>query len=221
MIKYYVYIYRESLFFQAFTGFTYNGDHSYDFKHGLSESLLIVCGISSYTNIADFFECFNNITLNEGSMVSQTKIFNYQDYTFENTTLSTWKTVNSFYFGRCITSNNIDRLKDRQFFKIYLNTSLDYKIWIHDPDIFFLSLNPKSSPKLELDYSPVTTTTDRTKNYYGSNITSVLQYLEQSKYSAKNRKQFPCKNYGKGTSFSNCLVEFINKNSSCKVTNNK
>ena len=154
-------------------------------------------------------------------MVSQTKIFNYQDYTFENTTLSTWKTVNSFYFGRCITSNKIDRLKDGQFFKIYLNTSLAYKIWIHDPDIFFLSLNPKSSPKLELDYSPVTTTIDRTKNYNGSSITSVLQYLEQSKYSAKNREQFPCKHYGKGTSFSNCLVEFINKNSSCKVKNDK
>ena len=154
-------------------------------------------------------------------MVSQTKIFTYQDYTFKNTTLSTWKTVNSFYFGRCITSNNIDRLKDGQFFKIYLNTSLDYKIWIHDPDIFFLSLNPKSSPKLELYYSPVITTTDRTKNYYGSNISSVLQYLEQSKYSAKNRKRFPCKQDGKGTSFSNCLVEFINKNSSCKVKNYK
>ena len=154
-------------------------------------------------------------------MVSQTKIFNYQDYTFKNTTLSTWKTVNSFFFGRCVTSNNIDSLDDGKFLKIYLNTSMDYKIWIHDPDIFFLSLNPKSSPKLELYYSPVITTTDRTKNYYGSNISSVLQYLEQSKYSAKNRKRFPCKHYGKGTTFSNCLVEFINKNSSCKVKNDK
>ena len=96
MFKYYVYIYRESLFFQAFTGLTYNGDHSYDFKHaGFSGSLLILCGISSYTNIADFFECFNNITLNEGSMVSQTKIFNYQDYTFENAIMKNQNTKKS------------------------------------------------------------------------------------------------------------------------------
>ena len=27
----------------------------------------------------------------------------------------------------------------------------------------------------------------------------------------------PCEDYEKGTSFTNCLVDFVNKNSSCKV----
>lgn len=163
-----------------------NDDHAYDFKNKLSESLLEICGISSFEKIDDFYECFNNITVNDASMVLRTRKFNYQDYTFENTTLSTWKTMNSFYFGTCVTSNNIDSLKDGQFLKIYLNTSLRYRILIHDPDLFYLSLNPKSIPKLELDYNPLMTTIQPN---YKSNFTSVLQYLEQEKYKAINRKK--------------------------------
>ena len=199
----------------------------------MTNSFLEVCGISSYKNIEDFYECFDNTTVNEASMVSRTRKFNYQEYTFENTTLSTWKTMNSFYYGRCVTSNNIDSLKDGQFLKIYLNTSLRYRIWIHDPDLFYLSLNPKSTPKLELEYSPLLTTIQPN---YKNNFTSVLQYLEQEKYIAINRKKVwinnllnfhtryigfqkePCKDYEMGKSFSNCLVEFINKNSTCKVS---
>ena len=213
-----------------------NDDHAYDFKNSLSDSLLEACGIPSFKNIEDFYECFDNITVNDASMVSRTRKFYYRDYTFENTTFSTWKTMNSFYYGRCVTSNNIDSLKDGQFLKIYLNTSLAYRIWIHDPNLFYLSLNPKSTPKLALDYNPLMTTSQKN---YKSNFTSVLQYLEQEKYKAINRKKVwinsyhtklnisfkkePCKDYDyeKGKSFSNCLVEFINKNSTCKVSNRK
>ena len=154
----------------------------------MSETILKTCGVNSYNNIEDYYECFDNITLNDAFMVSRTRTFNIQSYTFKNTTLSTWKTMYSFYFGRCVTSNNIDSLKDGQFLKIYLNTSLEYKIWIHDPDIFYLSLNPKSTPKLELDYSPVMMTTATIRNYK-TNFSSVLQYLEQVKYKAVNRKK--------------------------------
>ena len=79
-------------------------------------------------------------------MVLNTRKFNYEHYTFENTTKSDWKIISSFYFGQCVTSNNIDSLKDGQFLKIYLNKSMDYKVWIHDPDFFLLTANPDIIP---------------------------------------------------------------------------
>ena len=123
-------------------------------------------------------------------MVAKTRKFNYQDYTFDNTSHSTWNSIRSFYFGHCVTSDDIDSLKDGQFLKIYLNKSLDYSIWIHDPDFFYLSLNPRSIPKLEVDFSPVMKSPTRWKNY-SNNFTSILLYIEQEKHSKLPRKEVP------------------------------
>ena len=117
-------------------------------------------------------------------MVLNTRKFNYEHYTFENTTQSDWKIISSFYFGQCVTSNNIDSLKDGQFLKIYLNKSMDYKVWIHDPDFFYLSLNPYSVPKLELVYNPFVPQKIQFKNF---NYTSVLHYIHQEKHIVINR----------------------------------
>ena len=119
-------------------------------------------------------------------MVLNTRKFSYEHYTFENTTQSDWKIISSFYFGQCVTSNNIDSLKDGQFLKIYLNKSMDYKIWLHDPDFFYLSLNPESVPKLELKYDPLRHIKNKFKNrkYF-----SVLNYIHQQKHTTINRPQ--------------------------------
>ena len=138
-------------------------------------NILGFCDISSSVSVQNFYDCFQNITINGSLMVAKTRKFNYQDYTFDNTSHSTWNSVWSFYFGHCVTSDDIDSLKDGQFLKIYLNKSLDYSIWIHDPDFFYISLNPRSIPNLEISYSPV---------YY-----TVLQYIEQEKHSKLHREK--------------------------------
>ena len=136
----------------------------------------------------DFYDCFQNVTINGSSMVSKTRKFNFKDYTFENTSHSTWNAMRSIFFGHCVTSDDIDSLKDGQFLKIYLNKSLDYTIWIHDPDFFYLSLNPRSIPKLEVDFSPIMKSQSRVKRY-SNNYTSILLYIEQEKHSKLNRKK--------------------------------
>ena len=137
-------------------------------------------------SVKDFYDCFQNLTLDGSSMVSQTRKFNFQTYTFENTSFSTWKSVWSFYFGHCVTSNDIDSLDDGKFLKIYLNKSSDYIIWIHDPDFFYLSLNPRSIPKLEISFSPVMKSQTR---QYSNNFSTVLQYIEQEKHIKLHREK--------------------------------
>ena len=140
----------------------------------MARTILKACNIPSSQSVEDFYDCFQNVTINGPSMVSRMRKFNYKNFTFENNRLSTWKSVWSFYFGHCATLNKFDSLKDGQFQKLYLNKSSDYLIWIHDPDFFYLSLNPRSIPNLEISYSPV---------YY-----TVLQYIEQEKHSLHREK---------------------------------
>ena len=115
-------------------------------------SMMSTCGIQYSENVGDFYNCYNNSTVDGSTMVLGSKTFTHADFTFENTTQSEWRPLFSYYFGQCVTSNNIDTLEEGQFLKIYLNKSMDYKIWLHDPDFFYLSLNPESVPKLELKY---------------------------------------------------------------------
>ena len=111
-------------------------------------------------------------------MVSHTRKFNFQTYSFENTFYSTWTIFSSHFYGNCISSHDIDSLKDQQFLKIYFNKSMDYLIWIHDPDFFYISINPRSIPKLEMDFSPVM-----------KSQTRILHYLEKEKHGKLQRKK--------------------------------
>ena len=111
-------------------------------------------------------------------MVSHTRKFNFQTYSFENTFYSTWTIFSSHFYGNCIASHDIDSLKDQQFLKIYFNKSMDYLIWIHDPDFFYISINPRSIPKLEMDFSPVM-----------KSQTRILHYLEKEKHGKLQRKK--------------------------------
>ena len=140
----------------------------------MSKTLIKYCGLLHSESVQVFYECFKALSVNGDTMILQTKKFNFKDFSFENTTFSIWKSLSSYYFGQCVTTNDISSLEDGQLLKIYLNKSMEYKIWIHDADYFYLSLNPKSIPKLELDYSPM-------------EYSTVLQYLEKKKYVQMNR----------------------------------
>ena len=149
-------------------------------------SMMSTCGIQYSENVGDFYNCYNNSTVDGSTMVLGSKTFTHADFTFENTTQSEWRPLFSYYFGQCVTSNNIDTLEEGQFLKIYLNKSMDYKIWLHDPDFFYLSLNPESVPKLELKYDPLRHIKNKFKNrkYF-----SVLNYIHQQKHTTINRPQ--------------------------------
>ena len=129
-------------------------------------------------SVEEFYDCYQNRTKNGFSMVSHTRKFNFQTYSFENTFFSTWKIFSTFFYGNCVTSNDVDDLKDQQFFKIYLNKSMDFLIWIHDPDFFYISINPRSIPKLRIDFSPVM-----------KSQTRILYYLGKEKHKKLQRKK--------------------------------
>ena len=149
----------------------------------MSKTLIKYCGLLHSESVQVFYECFKALSVNGDTMILQTKKFNFKDFSFENTTFSIWKSLSSYYFGQCVTTNDISSLEDGLLLKIYLNKSMEYRIWIHDADYFYLSLNLKSIPKLELDYSPSIQSRNGSKMGYST----VLQYLEKKKYVQMNR----------------------------------
>ena len=150
----------------------------------MSKVMIDNCDVHS-ESVEAFYECFKKVSVNGDSLILQTRKFHFNDYRFENTTAYIWKSVTSYFFGQCVTTKKIGSLDDGELLKIYLNKSMEYKIWIHDADFFFLSLNPNSIPKLELDFSPSIQSGTETKIGYKT----VLQYLDNQKNIHMNRKK--------------------------------
>lgn len=54
----------------------------------------------------------------------------------------------------CSPIRNVGKLVALKNFKAILNTSLDlgapYKVWIHDPDFYVKSINPSSTPRIDI-----------------------------------------------------------------------
>ena len=53
-----------------------------------------------------------------------------------------------------LSIRNVGKLVASKNFKAILNTSLDlgapYKVWIHDPDFYVESINPSSTPRIDI-----------------------------------------------------------------------
>ena len=55
-----------------------------------------------------------------------------------------------FVYGRCFSVQNIANLNENQFIKLNLNMNFTFKIFIHDPDFFFLTQNPQGTTEAGL-----------------------------------------------------------------------
>ena len=53
-------------------------------------------------------------------------------------------------YGRCFSVQNIANLNENQFIKLNLNMNFTFKIFIHDPDFFFLTQNPQGTTEAGL-----------------------------------------------------------------------
>ena len=95
-----------------------------------------------------FYSCFNSLTYQKEELIFGTKNFSFRNPMF--TELSTdWRPlIQAPVFGKCQTTNNFGMMDELEGIKIDLNTSINYKIMLHDPGFFLASLNPSSVPSL-------------------------------------------------------------------------
>ena len=89
---------------------------------------------------------------------------------------------------------------------LYLNTSLSYRVFLHDPSYFFITLNPLTIPCVE-------TAIKRTKDA-GTNVK--LQYIYATKRIAINRADAPCEE-AEDYSFTECIKSSVTKSTGCKT----
>ena len=107
---------------------------------------------------------------------------------------------------------SIGTLLEGQFVKVSLNSTLKYRIWIHDPKFFFVSMNPSSTPALS-----ITIEKEKLKKLnFGAEV--AMQFIVAEKMTLYNRESSPCTHYGDfNSSFYACVVRKTVSKIGCKV----
>ena len=107
--------------------------------------------------------------------------------------------------GKCHTFSQERMSSEAENLKLpLLNKSLDYRIFIHDPDFFFISFNPKVYPGFK-EYLP--------KQDENSTDLYYIQNIEIIKHDNLNLEKSPCVDYTE-YDFSICLKNAVNKGGS-------
>ena len=176
------------------------GDTNENFGGDWILYMMKLCNISSSRNVTEILSCLDFLTFEKEEFIFGTQIYSYRNNSFRN--LSTvWETQYNPYFGKCQMSRNLGPVPEGESIKVVLNKTLEYRIFIYDPDFFYPSLNPKTTPRIHLSVRS----------------TSLL-FLHTEKMSSQDRKQSPCTDYGtQGYTFSECIVKYIVKQTGCKV----
>ena len=83
----------------------------------------------------------------------------------------------SMMYGKCQLARDIGEIEETKFVKLKLNDSLEYRVWIHDPNFFFMSWNPRSTPSLlaKLKFNK------QDRNH-------IIQYIQGKEHSFKHGK---------------------------------
>ena len=110
-----------------------------------------------------------------------------------------------FLIGKCFTSKTLGKVDAMHTVLIHLNNTVGYRVYLHDPDIFFVSFNPSGLPRLEIGLDE------------GLSKTAV-QYLRVKKHVLLERSSSPCRRYGEEeSSMISCIEMKIVTDSGCKV----
>lgn len=103
------------------------------------------------SNATDYHDCIESTFYSQDELLDGANMFDYPTAMFINHTLD-WTSHISFMFnGQCLTSSLPGLLESGQGLKVNLNTSIipGYEIFLHDPNFFIRSFNPKSVPIIE------------------------------------------------------------------------
>ena len=106
-------------------------------------------------SVEDFYTCIETLLYSRDQLILETVFHSFSTTMWEPAKNITWENyIEALIHGRCQTVRNVGRLSASQNFKAILNTSLylgaPYKVWIHDPDFYVESINPSSTPRIDI-----------------------------------------------------------------------
>ena len=146
-------------------------------------------------SVSDYYQCQENKTFSRQEII-YSSLFDGEEVELE------WHQVFQLAdYGVCQTTNpNIKINSSSKFLLINLNPSLPYKIFLHDPKLFLLSVNPRAFQRVTVSYS--------------SQSSFSAQMIEASRYKLFNRPSSACQedpNYN----FTACLQNFVQEKAGC------
>ena len=146
------------------------------------------------------------MVFNREELITDTLTINLSVPVFRNYSISWREHFSVMFYGRCQKASDIGILKTGQYIKVHLNTSIPirYKIWLHDPEFFMLSLNPNSVP-----------TIDNTLNVSAAPL-GVQLFINAEEHYLLNREKSPCSDY-QDSSFTKCVENYVITKTNCKV----
>ena len=112
-------------------------------------------------------------------------------------------------YGKCYTKRTADPKISSNMaqgsISIQLNNALQYEIFFHDPEYFFLTLNPSAIPGLRLIVKPT--------NVYGEARHDSIEIIERNNMNVEN---MPC-NEDKNYSLSSCIRKDVESKVGCRM----
>ena len=160
----------------------------------IKEWIEYACGPN--ISVSDYFQCHRN------KSYSRAEIINNSIFDFEEVELGWNEMFQLADYGVCQTA--VPQIKinsSSKFLVINLNPSLPYKIFLHDPKLFFLSVNPRAFHRVQMSYS--------------KESKFMAQMLEASRMKLFNRPSSPCQEDPE-YNFTACLINFVHENAGCQ-----
>ena len=179
----------------------FNGDFIHYFQ--------LQCNLSSF-DVEDFYICWRSIIYDRKDVIFDALTFNMQKFIMKNLTIDWEPLMLHWGLGMCQTIKHLGKLNVSISVKIGLDKKKKYRIWLHDPNFFYMSGNPSSFPGIQ------TLLLNLDKEYRTG--FSKNQFILAEENILLNRDKAPCTDYKSiGSSFSRCIIDFVRNKTGCKV----
>ena len=164
-----------------------------------------MCDISSNTtnstsDINQFYDCIKERTFTRDEIIFESFLLEKKgtrklDVEWNNL-------FQNIEFGTCQTALIKEKIESPQnYLIINLNSSLNYRVFLHDPKVFFMSLNSKAFHRSEIRVTKES---------------GLTQLIEASKYKLFSRKTFHCEEE-ESYNFSACVQQKMDMMTGCRV----
>ena len=103
---------------------------------------------TNVTSVQEFYKCYDSMIFKKDEMIFGSYYWDYINWKSPDLQIEWDELSYSMMYGKCPLARDIGEIEETKFVQIKLNDSLEYRVWIHDPNFFFISRNPRSTPSL-------------------------------------------------------------------------
>ena len=152
---------------------------TYQYNGDWMQSTWMFChNNTNVTSVQEFYKCYDSMIFKKEEIILGSYYWDYINWKSPDLQIEWDELSYSMMYGRCQLARDIGEIEETKFIKLKLNDSLEYRVWIHDPNFFFMSWNPRSTPSLlaKLKFNKI----DRNH---------IIQYISKEKNSLLNTEK--------------------------------